>query len=472
VDITAVVAIDETTLQATVNLSPLFGGGGGNGAAAPVQSVSLSAPSGWSTSTTNTGGSVTLTLGLPTGFSLPSNTSQANWDTAYTERTRWNGGSTGLVAATGRTSLELGTAATTDATAYATAVQGGKADTAVQPATLASGLAGKADLVGGLVPTSQIPAIAITEYLGAVGSQAAMLALAGQRGDWCLRTDGLPNTGQWILGGDNAALLSSWVQVPLPTVPVQSVNGQAGVIVLGTGDLAESGGNLFHTAARAIGAALTGFVAGAGTVAATDSILAAFQKVVGNIANRALNGAIGSSGLTMATARILGRSAAGVGAPEEFALLGLAFDGTKLATLVDPIIGLTTVAAGPRAAGVLGVIGDFPYSLVFTSSTAVPVFFCDKASPAVTTAIELDIRIWLSGVYTSIYSTRPSISVGANTSRNVSGGAFSTAFIDGTGGFTALTIPAGASVRIECTQFPSGGGGAGLRAQLSGRRAS
>jgi hypothetical protein len=125
-------------------------------AAAPVQSVSLSVPSGWSASTTNTGGSVTLTLGLPTGFSLPSNASQANWDTAYAERVRWDGGATGLVAATGRASLglaavaasgayidlsgrpTLGTAAATDASAYATAAQGGKADTAVQPAGLTS----------------------------------------------------------------------------------------------------------------------------------------------------------------------------------------------------------------------------------------------------------------------------------------------------------------------------------------------
>lgn len=30
-----------------------------------------------------------------------------NWDTAYTDRLKWDGGATGLVAATGRTSLEL-----------------------------------------------------------------------------------------------------------------------------------------------------------------------------------------------------------------------------------------------------------------------------------------------------------------------------------------------------------------------------
>lgn len=44
------------------------------------------------------------------------------------KNTQWDGGSTGLVAATGRTSLGLGTAAVTAATAYATAAQGLKAD--------------------------------------------------------------------------------------------------------------------------------------------------------------------------------------------------------------------------------------------------------------------------------------------------------------------------------------------------------
>lgn len=58
------------------------------------------------------------------------NTKITNWDTAYTDRNNWDGGSTGLVAATGRTSLGLGTSATTAATDYATAAQGTKADTA------------------------------------------------------------------------------------------------------------------------------------------------------------------------------------------------------------------------------------------------------------------------------------------------------------------------------------------------------
>jgi hypothetical protein len=107
-------------------------------AAAPVQSVAFSVPSGWSASSDNVGGSVTLTLALPTGYSLPSNISQANWDTAYSERARWDGGSTGLNATTGRTSLGLGSAAQAATGDFATAAQGALAATAVQPAALSN----------------------------------------------------------------------------------------------------------------------------------------------------------------------------------------------------------------------------------------------------------------------------------------------------------------------------------------------
>ena len=83
-------------------------------------------------------------------------------------------------------------------------------------------LASKADLVSGVIPTSQIPAIAITEYLGSVSSQVAMLALVGDRGDWCLRSD-LGTT--WVLSDDDSTLLASWTQLLYPTAPVTSVAG-------------------------------------------------------------------------------------------------------------------------------------------------------------------------------------------------------------------------------------------------------
>jgi hypothetical protein len=166
VDISAVVVLDETTLQATVNPPP--GGGNGEGGAAPVQSVSLSAPSGWNTSTTNTGGNVTLTLDLPTGFSLPSNTSQGNWNTAYAERLRWDGGSTGLNPATGRTSLGLGTLATQSGTFSGTSSGTNTGDNAIN--SLYSGLVSNANHTGDASGSTVLTLATVNANVGSFGS--------------------------------------------------------------------------------------------------------------------------------------------------------------------------------------------------------------------------------------------------------------------------------------------------------------
>ena len=81
---------------------------------------------------------------------------------------------------------------------------------------------------------SQIPAIAISEYLDAVSNQSQMLALVGQKGDWCTRTDLGTN---WIITGNDPTQLSSWTQLSYPTSPVISVNGNTGVVVLGYSDV-------------------------------------------------------------------------------------------------------------------------------------------------------------------------------------------------------------------------------------------
>jgi hypothetical protein len=57
----------------------------------PSAGIALSTGSAWSTSITD---------------------NSSNWNTAYTDRLKWDGGATGLTASTGRTSLGLGTAAT------------------------------------------------------------------------------------------------------------------------------------------------------------------------------------------------------------------------------------------------------------------------------------------------------------------------------------------------------------------------
>lgn len=70
-----------------------------------VTSVGLSAPTGFSVANSPVTSSGTIALSFAAGYSLPTTASQLNWDTAYSERRQWDGGSTNLVAATGRTSL-------------------------------------------------------------------------------------------------------------------------------------------------------------------------------------------------------------------------------------------------------------------------------------------------------------------------------------------------------------------------------
>jgi hypothetical protein len=101
----------------------------------------------------------------------------------------------------------------------------------------------KADLVGGVIPTSQLPSLAITEFLGTAANQPAMLALSGQRGDWCIRTDGEPNGGTWVLVVDGGSSLSHWQRLGYPIAPVSSVNGQTGDINLGFGDVGAAPAN-------------------------------------------------------------------------------------------------------------------------------------------------------------------------------------------------------------------------------------
>lgn len=149
-------------------------------------------------------------------------------------------------ASAARTTLGLGTAATTAASDYATAAQGALAVSAVQPAALASyqllsakGVAGGyASLDGsGQIPAAQIPSIAITEYLGDATDQTAMLALTGQKGDWCTRTD----TGAvWIITADDPSDLADWTQVTYPASPVTSVAGKTGVVTIASADISDA----------------------------------------------------------------------------------------------------------------------------------------------------------------------------------------------------------------------------------------
>ena len=92
---------------------------------------------------------------------------------------------------------------------------------------------------------SQIPAIAITEFLGTVANQTAMLALTGQKGDWCLRSDVGTN---FVITGTDPSVVSSWTQLSYPASPVVSVNSLTGAVVLDADNIAPTATRIYLTA--------------------------------------------------------------------------------------------------------------------------------------------------------------------------------------------------------------------------------
>ena len=70
-----------------------------------VTSVAMSVPTGLTVTGSPITTSGTLALSYTAGYAIPTTAKQTEWDTAYSDRLKWDGGATGLVAATGRTSL-------------------------------------------------------------------------------------------------------------------------------------------------------------------------------------------------------------------------------------------------------------------------------------------------------------------------------------------------------------------------------
>jgi hypothetical protein len=70
-----------------------------------VTNVAMTVPTGLTVSGSPITTTGTFAVNYSAGYSIPTNASQADWDTAYNERLQWDGGSTNLVPATGRTSL-------------------------------------------------------------------------------------------------------------------------------------------------------------------------------------------------------------------------------------------------------------------------------------------------------------------------------------------------------------------------------
>lgn len=104
-----------------------------------------------------------------------------------------------------------------------------------------------ASLSGGKIPTSQLPALALTDVF-TVASQAAQLALTAEEGDVAIRTD---LNISYIHNGGTAGTMADWSELITPTDTVLSVNGETGAVTLTSDDISDAGQtNKWATAAE------------------------------------------------------------------------------------------------------------------------------------------------------------------------------------------------------------------------------
>jgi len=213
-------ALVSATNIKTINGVSILGAGDLATPQGTITSVAMTVPTGLTVAGSPlTGAGGTLAVTLTTGYSIPTTASQATWDTAYADRNNWDGGVTGLVAATGRSSLGLGTAAVLNVAAAGNAsapevVKGN--DTRLTDARIANGgnaatVTTNANLTG--VVTSVGNATSIAN--GAITN--AMLANAG------IATN-VSGTVAIANGGTGATTAAAALNALLPTQTGQAGN--------------------------------------------------------------------------------------------------------------------------------------------------------------------------------------------------------------------------------------------------------
>lgn len=180
--------------------------------------------------------------------------------------------------------------AATDTELAAEATIRAAADTA-----LTAALDDKADLVGGVVPTNQIPAVALVQ-VNPVADRPAMLALTAQPGDVAVvAVDVDTKRHTYMLQTSPASTFVNWVEVDGPVAPVSSVNGQIGIVVLGPSDVgaatpADVAAAVGVEAANRITADSAEVTARAAAVSAEAAARAAADALLAPLASPALTG--------------------------------------------------------------------------------------------------------------------------------------------------------------------------------------
>ncbi|WP_064443994.1 hypothetical protein [Rhodococcus sp. YH3-3] len=110
--------------------------------------------------------------------------------------------------------------------------------TEAQVTGLTSKLATKADLDGaGKIVAAQIPVEARASFRGVAYSEAEMITLGGERGDWCTRGD---RGTDFRLIANPASVPTNWLEATYPASPVLSVNGRKGAVDTSSADITDA----------------------------------------------------------------------------------------------------------------------------------------------------------------------------------------------------------------------------------------